>query len=316
MSDRSLVQSIDGGATSSPVESVRALVSRLAGSVAALSALGAVLGSRADGEPPESLAAPVRQRLDDVLAAMGVEAGVAALGSVERRALLGEIRVALGQASLRVSPGHHRPGWATTDGHLLQAAGDVSATFPTVLQRLLPRLEGVSERLGGAGARLLDVGVGVAALAIELARAWPVLSVVGIDVWGPSLELARRNVSGAGLTGRITLREQGVQDLPDVRAFDLAWVPSAFIPAAVLPAGLTCVRQALRPGGWVLFASADGGCDPLTAALTHLRTVEWGGAPFSAGEAEGLLRAAGFVEVQTLPASPGSVFALVAGRAL
>ena len=45
---------------------------------------------------------------------------------------------------------------------------------------------------------------------------WPAAQVVGIDVWEPSLE--RKNVGGAGLDGRITLRNQDLVALDDVDA--------------------------------------------------------------------------------------------------
>jgi hypothetical protein len=54
--------------------------------------------------------------------------------------------------------------------------------------------------------------------------------VVNIEPWAPSLALARRNVKSDGLEARIELREHAVQDLPDAAAFDLGWIPSAFIP--------------------------------------------------------------------------------------
>jgi len=55
-----------------------------------------------------------------------------------------------------------------------------------------------------------------------MARKWPTLRVVGLDVWGPSLALARQNVAAAGLQDRVELREQSADELPDDRAFDLS----------------------------------------------------------------------------------------------
>ena len=92
-----------------------------------------------------------------------------------------------------------------------------------------------------------------------MAHLWPFLNVVGIDPWAPSLTLARENVRSAGLTDRIRLREQAVEDLSDTDAFDLAWIPSAFMPETVVPAACEHVYHALRPGGWLLFAMANPG---------------------------------------------------------
>jgi SAM-dependent methyltransferase len=119
--------------------------------------------------------------------------------------------------------------------------------------------------------------VGVAGLSIAMAHLWPSLNVVGIDPWAPALALARENLLRAGLSSRIQLREQKVEELSDIKAFDLAWLPSAFIPARVIPMACEHVYRALRPGGWLLFAMANPGPDPVTASLARLRTVLWAG---------------------------------------
>src|SRR4051812_22855649 len=118
----------------------------------------------------------------------------------------------------------------------------------------------------------LDVGVGVAGLSIEMARLFPALQIVGVDPWAPSVALARENVHHAGLASRIELREQAGEALPDRDAFDLIWIPSAFIPASVIPTILERALSALRPGGWLLFAMANPGASSLAAGLTRLRT--------------------------------------------
>ena len=122
---------------------------------------------------------------------------------------------------------------------VLQAAGDISAGFAQGLTRnVAPALEGLSERLARPGATFLDVGVGVASLAIAMARLCPELRIVGVDPWQPSLRLARENVDRAGLGDRIELREQGGETLEDEAAFDLAWLATAFMPERLIPARL------------------------------------------------------------------------------
>src|SRR5262249_29772751 len=126
------------------------------------------------------------------------------------------------------------PGWTYTDTEVLQVGGQITEGFANVLPRLLPMLEGLAPRLEGSGAAFLDVGTGVARLAIGMAKKWPSLRVVGLDVWGPSLALARKNVTEAGLGDRIELREQRGEEVPDERAFDLAWIPAPFVPRHAL----------------------------------------------------------------------------------
>src|SRR5512145_2687553 len=100
---------------------------------------------------------------------------------------------------------------------------------------IAPRLKRLQERLEDSGF-FLDVGIGVAGLSIVTARTWPKLRIVGLDVWPPSIELARENVRAAALENRIELRQQSVEELPDEDVFDLAWIPTAFVPATALPA--------------------------------------------------------------------------------
>ena len=198
---------------------------------------------------------------------------------------------------------------------VLQAAGDISAGFAQGLtHNVAPALEGLSERLTRPGAAFLDVGVGVAGLAIAMARLCPVLRIVGVDPWQPSLRLARENVERAGLGGRIELREQGGETLEDEGAFDLAWVASAFMPERVLPQVCARAHRALRPGGWMLLGMLNQGPDPQTAALVRLRATLWGGPLWASVEGEAVLRDSGLVEVRTLPGPPGALTTLVAGR--
>jgi ubiquinone/menaquinone biosynthesis C-methylase UbiE len=66
----------------------------------------------------------------------------------------------------------------------------------------------------GRGGELLDVGTGPGRLPIALCRADRHLRVLGVDLAGPMLDLARRNVSGAGLTDRIRFARGDAKGLP------------------------------------------------------------------------------------------------------
>lgn len=287
---------------------LRELTARLAGSMNALSVLGAALAARATGvEPPPA----VRRHMDDVLAALGVDATVAALDPDQIRPILAEIRLAVRHAARRLAPGGHPGSWTDPDPQHLQDAGDVSFGFSATLQRQLARLDDIDL---SRPLRFLEVGVGVAALSIEFARAWPAMSIVGIDRFAPSLAIARASVERAGLTDRIELREQAIETLVDEAGFDLAWVPAGFIAAAALERGLSRVRAALRPGGWILLASPGVPGEPLPAALVRLRGAEWGGSTLDNDQAAALLVAAGFAQVTPL-LPPGGPLTLVAARA-
>lgn len=295
-------------------EGLREVLARLNQSVQALSALGLALRARASGQAlPREIATP----LAETIAALGIGGAVEEAAPAAIRPLLGEVMVAFHQGIHRLGPAGGGHGWTPDDPALMQAAGDVSAGFPAVLQRFIPQLDGLAARLDAEGATFLDVGVGVAALAIEMARLRPNLRVVGLDPWAPALAIARDNVARAAMDTRVELREQAVQDLTDEGRFDLAWLPGAFISPSVIPRALVRVRRALRPGGWLLLATLNPGLDPLAAALLRLRAAEWGARAWTPAEAEGLLREAGFVEVRGLPPpGPGAPASFTAGRAV
>lgn len=301
-----------GSAAQAGFPALREQIARHSRSTTILAALGAALDAQTTGV---SLAPALQERIDETLAAVGMGAAITELGDAEQRQLLAEIRFALLLDAKLLFHSTRTLAWAHTEPELLQAGGDVSAGFAEPLTRaIVPRLEGLAQRLHAPGAAFLDIGVGSAGLAIALAQRWPSLRVVGIDPWEPSLALARENVRSAGLAERIALREQAAEQLGDVEMFDLAWLPSAFMPAWAIPAACERVYRALRPGGWLLFAMANPGGDPLAAAVVRLRTVLWGGSVIAPGQIEALLSERGFVEIQALPSPPGAVAAMVAAR--
>lgn len=293
------------------IEAVRDLVTRLSAATSALAAVGAALDERVSGA---RLNPAVRAEVDRVWAALAGPQVLDGTTPEELAPILAGIRTTVLQAAKLIFSPTSGPGWTHTERDILQSIGDVSAAFARSLrQTVVPQLAGLSARLESNGAAFLDVGVGVGALAVTMARLWPTLHVVGIDVWAPSLTIARENVKMAELTSRISLREQAVEELSDADAFDLAWLPGFFINDAVIGPAVQRIHRALRPGGWILFGIQSPGPDPLTASLARLRTVLWGGQPRTSAEVEILLKDAGYADVTTL-ANASSAVATTVGR--
>ena len=267
----------------------------LLGMAEAAAALGATLRLRHDGitASPELAA-----RLDAVVGALGIGDAADALEPHETTALLGIVQGLLDQAADFVArPG--RDGWDHADPSILMAQGHMSTLIAIALQRFVVPSIGrdLEERLGTPGAACLDVGVGVAALAVALCRAWPHMRVVGIDPWEPALALAREHVAQSGLRERIEVRAGTGETFGDEDLYDLAWVPTFFIPGDALEPTAQRVLTALRPGGWATFGLYARPDDPFIAALADLRTVRQGGAFVTPQEVAAMLERAGFADV-------------------
>jgi methylase of polypeptide subunit release factors len=158
----------------------------------------------------------------------------------------------------------------------------------------------------------LDVGTGVGWLAIEAALAWPALRVLGIDSWELALAFARENLAQSAAAGRVEFRSQRVEQLEETARFTLAWFPGPFISAEIADSALERLRQALVPGGWLIFGLNAPPRAPLEQALTSLRSVRSGGHSWTPHEVEEKLRAHGFERIEVYSPAPPIMF--VTGR--
>jgi hypothetical protein len=204
--------------------------------------------------------------------------------------------------------------WAGQSDEALLAQGRASAQGAAFfLKFALPMLSGLAEALARPGARMLDVGTGVAALAVAYAELFPALTVVGFDVLPRVLALAGGTVAASSVADRVILREQDVSAMDEQQAYALAWLPAPFLPEAALRAGAPRVAEALVPGGWVMVGHGKFTNEPVQDALTRFKTVAYGGTALDNDQAQSLLRDAGLSDVTTMP-TPDGAPALTVGR--
>jgi precorrin-6B methylase 2 len=262
------------------------LTNRLLASALALSALAARVRLDQLGEEGDPA---LWTQLDRVLDELGVREQLDTLADGERAVLLSFARSYLAQGLDLIDDPTRPSTWSHSDAVLLQAQGSASAVVATLLSDL---------GLTSPGARILDVGTGVAGLATAFCRVVPDATVVGLDPWPPALELARKNVSEAGLESRVSLVETTIQDFEDTEGFDLAWLPSFFVPEAVLDDAVRRVRELLRPGGRIVVGAryADES-DPIAWATDDLMTVRSGGSVLDPAAAIAKLEVNAFDEV-------------------
>jgi SAM-dependent methyltransferase len=204
--------------------------------------------------------------------------------------------------------------WAGQSDEALLAQGRASAQGPRLMARFVfPALSGLSEALARPGARALDVGTGVGALAVAYAELFPQLTVVGIDVLPRVLALAESTVARCAVADRVVLRQQDVASLDEQDTYAMAWVPAPFVPEEPLTAGLRRIAEALVPGGWAVMGHSRFTGDALDDAINRYAILAFGGTALDDGQAQELLRAAGLSDVRTMPTPPGAP-SLTVGR--
>jgi SAM-dependent methyltransferase len=283
-------------------EDVMTVMGRWLTATEALAAVGAELTLKQAPEPGHPAVVGALQ----AVSAAGGLSGLDELTVPQRQMVTGLIRMALHQASDLLENPERPPGWTFTDPAILQGWGRGSAMVPGALAAAVPELAGVRS--------FLDVGSGVGLLAIAAASVWPEATVVGIDVWGPSLEAAAGNVRAAGLGDRITIRDQDVVALDDSDAYDCAWFPTFFVTEPTLEAAMPRLYRALRRGGWLVLGRMASPPDPLAQAVNTLRTIRSGGADFDAKRLVTALEAVGCTAVRVVPRQGPAPMEYVIGR--
>jgi SAM-dependent methyltransferase len=115
----------------------------------------------------------------------------------------------------------------------------------------LPALEGVADKLK-AGAHVADVGCGLGASTMLMARAFPRSEFVGFDYHGPSLERARALAAADGLSARLRFEVAAAKDFPG-SGYDLVTCFDCLHDMGDPVGAAAHVRQALAPSGtWMV----------------------------------------------------------------
>jgi SAM-dependent methyltransferase len=262
---------------------------RLGSATMALAAIAALLRTRAEagGDPH------LRQALTGVANAVAPGA-VDGLDDEQAAAMLQFITVQLSGAHDLLRGPQRGAGWAYHDPVMLQAQGDISRAFPRRFAAIAKERPDFAAAFEG---RFLDIGVGVASLALEAAAQFPRLQVVGLDIWEPSLALARAHIATSAYADRVQVRAQDVTTLDEPETYTAIWFPILFFPKPVVEAAMPRVALALRPGGWLIIPRASAPSEGLPAALGALQMLRQGGARWSDDDLCALAEASGFRDI-------------------
>ncbi|MFJ8555332.1 methyltransferase domain-containing protein [Streptomyces sp. NPDC001588] len=209
-------------------------------------------------------------------------------------------------------------GWADQDDEVLRNQGRASAgTGRAIAGKVVPALPGLADRLESQGSRILDVGTGIAALALALAEAFPRAEVVGIDIMERVLELARMELADAGTeaASHVTLRHADVVDVTEQAAYDMIWLPAPFLSEAALTQALPRLIEALKPGAWIVVGTNPAAPTPLRQAVAGWHAVRNGGNAYDADRMVKTLTAYGLRDERQFPTVPGGPVLVAAQHA-
>jgi 2-polyprenyl-3-methyl-5-hydroxy-6-metoxy-1,4-benzoquinol methylase len=189
------------------------------------------------------------------------------------------IRLSSLRQAIGVAEGDVSLGWAAQPDKVLLDQGHASAAIGhAIATQLVPALPGLAARLASPGSRALDIGTGVAALAIALARELPWIRVTGIDYLERAVRLARIQLGQTGsLADRVELRHQDVADLREPGVYDLIWLPVPFIHEQTLHTALPHIVDAIAPGGWLVAGTFPPPRGELAAAVRRWQAGRNGG---------------------------------------
>ena len=98
--------------------------------------------------------------------------------------------------------------------------------------------------------KILDVATGTGDLALEAYRLLQPEQIVGIDISEQMMQIGRRKIAQAGLSGKIVFEKQNCADLQlDSRSFDAVLVAFGVRNFENLDQGLQEILRVLLPGG-------------------------------------------------------------------
>ncbi len=121
----------------------------------------------------------------------------------------------------------------------------------------LPALDGVVEKLRD-GASVVDVGCGLGASTIILARAFEHSSFVGYDIHGPSIEAARKAAAEAGVDRRTRFEVASALDFPGT-GYDLVTLFDCLHDMGDPVGAARRIREALAEDGTLLLVEPAAG---------------------------------------------------------
>ncbi|MGE0827565.1 MAG: methyltransferase domain-containing protein [Candidatus Binatia bacterium] len=117
----------------------------------------------------------------------------------------------------------------------------------TLVQKVLPELEGVTDKLR-AGAKAADIGCGAGMALLEMAKAFPHSQFHGYDISKHALTRAEANKAAAGVKN-VTFHDVAVDRLPGDSSFDFITTFDCIHDMTHPMDMIQAIRKAIKPNG-------------------------------------------------------------------
>jgi SAM-dependent methyltransferase len=140
----------------------------------------------------------------------------------------------------------------------------------------LPAVPAVHERLqADPPARVADIACGEGYSTVAIARAYPKVTVDGIDLDRASIEAARSHLSGSGVEDRVTFHHRDAADAELEGVYDLVYMHESLHDMSYPVDVLRACRRLLAEGGSVVIGD-ERVADALTAPGDDLERFYYG----------------------------------------
>jgi ubiquinone/menaquinone biosynthesis C-methylase UbiE len=138
----------------------------------------------------------------------------------------------------------------------------------------IPALDGVEDKLR-AGAKVADIGCGLGASTILLAREYPNSAITGSDYHDRSIEIARKRAGDAGVANRVSFEVASADGFSGT-GYDLAATFDCLHDMGNPRTAARHIRQALAPDGTWLIVEPYAG-DTITDNLNPIGRIYYNG---------------------------------------
>jgi SAM-dependent methyltransferase len=186
------------------------------------------------------------------------------------------------------------------DGEIIARSSRIMEAFQTeAIDRFFP---------ASGTASLLEIGCGSGIYIKYAADKNPSLTAVGLELQANVADVARRNISGWGLDGRVRIEASDIREKAPDERFNIVTLYNNiyYFPVESRVALLQHVRQFIKPGGFLLLITCCQG-GSLAVEILNL----WGAATLGGGrlpskdELVKQMHDAGFRDVETVRLAPG-----------